>query len=72
MSGRITINDSREVGDEPPSAEIVERLARDCFKTVVNLRTAQEANQVLRPEQERSAVQDAGMLPARSSDAATI
>ena len=62
MSDRIMINDRLVVGKEPPSAEMVHRLARDGFKAVVNLRTAQEANQVLTPEQERATVEGAGMV----------
>ena len=61
MRDQVRISDRVVVGNEPPTAEMVDRLARDGFKAVVNLRTANEPKQVLTPDQERAAVEGAGM-----------
>lgn len=60
-SDRIRIDDRVVVGKVPPTAEVVQNLAREGFRAVVNLRTEAEEDQPLSPQQEGEAVRRAGM-----------
>lgn len=73
MNDRTEIARGITVGKLPPSREAVEQLASEGYATVVNLRTAAEANQLLTPEEEGEAVRAAGLrylhLPVASGSA---
>jgi len=60
MQKTIEIDNRVAVGGQPTSAELQE-LAHQGFKTVVNLRTANEENQPLKPEEEGKLVEQLGM-----------
>lgn len=57
---KIKINDHITVGGQPDEAEL-RQLARDGFKTVVNLRTEGEQEQPLSPADEGEQVEKLGM-----------
>ncbi len=66
------INDQVTVGGQPTAGDI-EQLKADGFRTIVNLRTAGEDDQPMSPDEERQAVEKAGMkylhLPVSSATA---
>lgn len=72
MAHRIRINDGLSVDTGQPTREELEHLAREGFKTVVNLRTAGEQNQPLSPEAEGEVARKAGLdylhIPVASTD----
>ncbi|WP_424138248.1 beta-lactamase hydrolase domain-containing protein [Roseomonas chloroacetimidivorans] len=61
MAKRIRINDSLTVDTGQPTREELERLPREGFKAVVNLRTAGEQNQPLPPDAEGEVARKAGL-----------
>ena len=61
MAHRIKISGGLSVDTGQPTREELERLAREGFKTVVNLRTAGEQNQPLSPEAEGDVTRNAGL-----------
>jgi uncharacterized protein (TIGR01244 family) len=60
MPDRIALNDRITVGAQPSAAQL-EQLAREGFKTIVNLRASGEADQPLSPDVEGQKVQEQGM-----------
>jgi uncharacterized protein (TIGR01244 family) len=60
MQERMKLNEQLTVGAQP-SAEQLQELKQQGFKSVVNLRTAGEAEQPLSPQQEGEKVQQLGM-----------
>ena len=72
MAHRIKISDGLSVDTGQPTREELERLAREGFTTVVNLRTAGEQNQPLSPEAEGDVARRAGLdylhIPVASTD----
>jgi len=64
------INDQITVSGQP-TADDIAQLKSDGFRTIVNLRTEGEEDQPMRPEEERQAVEKAGMkyvhLPVSSA-----
>lgn len=64
------INDRITIGGQPTAADI-EELKREGFRTIVNLRTEGEEDQPMSPDEERQAVEDAGLkyvhLPVSSA-----
>lgn len=69
---RIEITDRLTVGKAHPGLEDFEQLAREGFRAVVNLRTADEEGQPLTPEREGDKVRALGMsylhFPVNSDD----
>jgi uncharacterized protein (TIGR01244 family) len=61
MSDRLTLNADLTVGMDQPGAVDLEVLARDGFRSVVNLRQAGETGETLSPEAEGDAVRRKGM-----------
>lgn len=70
MNDLKKITDDITVGGQPTAADITQ-LKNDGFRTIVNLRTEGEDDQAMSPEQEREAVENAGMkyvhLPVSSA-----
>lgn len=60
MQKTIKVNDQISVGGQPTENELKE-FAQAGFKTVVNLRTPNEENQSLKPEEEGRVVKGSGM-----------
>jgi len=60
MQKTIRVSDRISVGGQPTESELKE-FAHGGFRTVVNLRTANEENQPLKPDEERQVVQASGM-----------
>ena len=64
------INDQITVGGQP-TADDIAQLKNDGFRTIVNLRTEGEEDQPMSPDEERQAVEEAGMryihLPVSSA-----
>ncbi|MDF1587275.1 protein tyrosine phosphatase family protein [Marinimicrococcus flavescens] len=61
MIEKIAINDRFTVGKAQPSAEAVPQIARDGFRSVVNLRVEGADGQKMSPAEEGEAVRRAGM-----------
>lgn len=61
MVDRIRINDGLSVGNAHPDEGDLETLAREGFRSIVNLRTHDEPDQPLDPDAEGERVRDLGM-----------
>jgi uncharacterized protein (TIGR01244 family) len=60
MQKTIKMNDQITVGGQPTSTEL-QQLAEQGFKTIINLRTSNEENQPLKPDEEGRVVEQLGM-----------
>ncbi len=60
MNDLMKLSDRITIGGQPASTEI-EELKREGFRTIVNLRAPGEDDQPMSPEEERKAVEAAGM-----------
>jgi uncharacterized protein (TIGR01244 family) len=71
MQDRMEINEQLTTGRQP-AAEELSGLAREGFKSVVNLRTRHEEDQPLSPEAEGAKVREQGMqylhIPVSTKD----
>ena len=61
MSGRIKLDERLTIGSGPPTEGTLLALARDGYKAVVNLRTPDEREQPLDPDEEGEKVRALGM-----------
>lgn len=60
MEKTIKMNDQITVGGQPTATDL-QQLAQQGFKTIINLRTSNEENQPLKPDEEGSVVEQLGM-----------
>ncbi|MFC0387668.1 beta-lactamase hydrolase domain-containing protein [Muricoccus vinaceus] len=61
MAHKIRINDRLSVAPAPPTRAELAEIAREGFRSVVNLRTSGEPNQPLLPDAEGAAAREVGL-----------